>query len=69
MFPGYGVKKKFLVQFEYGQKRDMGYFLLHICSEEGVGHKVNEPISDLPPKEGVLLTINDNLVGEGKFIF
>ena len=47
----------------------MGYFLLHICSEEEVGHKVNEPISDLPPKEGVLLTINDNLVGEGEFIF
>ena len=26
------------------------FFLTRVCSEEEVGHEVNEPISDLPTK-------------------
>ena len=35
-------------------------FLTDVCSEAEVGHEVNETISDLPKKEGELLTIGGN---------
>ena len=63
-------KKQFLVQFEDGQKRDMGSCLLtSVCSKEEFGHEVNEPISNLHKKEGDLLTIDGNPVGEGGCMF
>ena len=40
-------KNKFLVEFDDGNKRDIGYFLLvQVCSEYGVGYKVNNNIYD-----------------------
>ena len=42
-------KKNFLFQFKYWHNRYIGScFITHLCSEEGVGHKANKPISDLP---------------------
>ena len=58
-------KKKFLFQFEDGQKKEISsYLLLFLSSKEEVDR--DEPISHLPQKEeGKLLTINgDNEVGE-----
>ena len=44
-------KKEFLVQFEYGQKRDMSScFISYVCSKEEVGQEVDEPKSELLPK-------------------
>ena len=41
-------KKKFPDQLEDRKKRYMGYFLLtQVCSEEEVGHGVNDSIYDL----------------------
>ena len=40
-------EKIFLVQFEDGQKREVGYcFLVYVCSEEEFYQEVNEPIYD-----------------------
>ena len=58
-------KKKFLVQFEYGQKKEISSCsLVLLSSKEEV--KMDEPISHLPKKEEyVLLTINgDTKIGE-----
>ena len=42
-------KKKFLVKFEDGQKRDISsYVMVFLSSEEGV--EMDEPISHLPEK-------------------
>ena len=51
-------KEKFLVQFEYGHKKDISYSLLvFLSSKEEV--EMDEPILHLPKKEeGELLTIN-----------
>ena len=47
-------KNKFLVQFKYIQKRDMGYCLImYVCSKEEVGHEANKPISDSPPQNNM----------------
>ena len=64
-------KKKFLVQFKDGQRREMSScLLLYVCSEEDIGQEVNETISDLPPKgEGELLTIVRDPVDEGDHMF
>ena len=44
-------KKKFLVQFEYGQKIEMSSCLLvYVCSKQEVCLEMDEPISDLPKK-------------------
>ena len=53
-------KKKFLVQFEDGQKREMSSCsLVYVCLKQEVCLEVDEPISDLPEKEqGKLLTID-----------
>ena len=41
--------KKFVVRFEYGQKRDMSASsLLYLCDKEEVGQEVDDTISDLP---------------------
>ena len=41
----------------------MGYLLLaRVCFEEEVGHKLNDPISGIPDKEDMLLTIYGNPV-------
>ena len=59
-------KKNFLFQLEDGQKREVGYFLIvYVCSEEDFGHQVNQPIYDLPKKEGEFFTIDGNPVDEG----
>ena len=51
-------KKKLLVQFENGNKKDISYSsLVFLSSKEEV--EMDEPISHLPEKEeGELLTIN-----------
>ena len=51
-------KKKFFVQFEYGQKREIiSSLLVYLSSKEEVD--MEERISHLPKKEqGILLTIN-----------
>ena len=51
-------KKKFLVQFEYGQKKEISSsFLVFLSSKEEV--EMDEPISHLAEKEkGEFLTIN-----------
>ena len=51
-------KKKFLVQFEDGQKKEISsYSLVFLSLKEEV--EMDEPISHLPEKEeGELLTIN-----------
>ena len=53
-------KKKFLVQFEYGNKIEKSSIsLLYRCSKHEVCLEMDEPISDLPQKEqGGLLTID-----------
>ena len=53
-------KNKSLVQFKDGDKKDMSYvLLLCVCSKEEVCHEMDEPISDLPPKEqGEMLTVD-----------
>ena len=44
-------KNNFLVQFEYGQKREMIYIsLLYPCSKEEVCLEIEDPISDLLQK-------------------
>ena len=44
-------KKKFLVQFEDGQKRKIIYISLsYLCLKHEVGQDMDEPISDLPEK-------------------
>ena len=44
-------KKKFLVQFEDGQKREMSSISLScLCSKEEVCLEMEETISDLPQK-------------------
>ena len=44
-------KKKFLVQFEDGKKREMSSCLLvYVCSKHEVHLEMDEPISDPPPK-------------------
>ena len=41
----------------------MGYCLLtYVCSEEKIWHNVNNPVYDLPSKEGKILTIDGNTV-------
>ena len=51
-------KNKFLVLFEYGQKKEIGYFfLVYLSEKEEI--EMEEPITLFPEKEeGVLLTIN-----------
>ena len=53
-------KKKFLVQFEDGQKRDMrSCSLVYICWKQEVCLEMDEPISYLSGKEqGEVLTID-----------
>ena len=58
-------EKKFLVLFEYGQKKEIGYSsLVYLSEKEEV--EIEESISHLPEKEeGILLNINgDPEVGE-----
>ena len=47
----------------------LSFFLMYMFSEEGVGHEVNDPISDRPKKVGEMLTIDFNTVYEGGFMF
>ena len=48
----------------------MGCLLLaRVCFEEEVGHKVNDPIYDIPDKEDELLTIDGNPVDVVKCMF
>ena len=64
------VNKKFLVQFKYMQKIEMGSCLLtSICSEEEVDNNINKTIFDLSQKEGELLTIDVNSIDEEEFMF
>ena len=60
-------KKKYLVQFEYRQKRDIcASSLLYLCEKEEFGQEVNETIYDLHKiGQGELLTINGDPVCEG----
>ena len=53
-------KYKFLVKFEYGQKKEMSFFsLLFLCLKEEVD--MDEPLSNSPEKEqGELLIIDGN---------
>ena len=53
-------KNKFLVQYEYGQKKEMSSsYLLYLCEKEEVGQEAYETTSDLPQKEqGEWLTIH-----------
>ena len=62
---------KYLLQFKDRQKREMSsHSLSYVCSKEEVGQEVDEPISDLPPKEqGELLTIDGDPVVEEVSIF
>ena len=47
-------KKKFLVQYEDRQKRDMGYYLrLYVSSKEEFGQGANETISDTPKNKKI----------------
>ena len=44
-------KNKFLVQFKYGQNRDMSASpLQYLCLKYEVGQEVNDTISDFPKK-------------------
>ena len=44
-------EKKFLVQFEDGQKKEMSYVsILYVCSKYEVFLEIDEPISDLLQK-------------------
>ena len=65
------VKKKFLVQFEYGQNIDMSSCSLqYICLKQWVFQKVDDPISGLPQKkQGELLTVYGDHVGEEGSMF
>ena len=56
------VKKKFLVQFKDGIKRDISSSLLsYLCSKKEVCLYTYEPISNLPEKEqGELLNIDED---------
>ena len=47
-------KKEFLVQFEYGQKRDMSSCLfVYLCSKQEICLDVYKPISELPKNNNV----------------
>ena len=63
--------KKFLVQFEDGQKREISFFpLLYVCSKEDVCIEMDDPISDHnPKKQGDLLTIDRDPVVAEAFVF
>ena len=59
-------KKKSLVKFKYGHKRDMSSCsLLYLHPKEEICQYLDEPIFDIPKKEkGELLTIDGNTVFE-----
>ena len=59
-------KKKFVVQFEDGQKREMSASSLsYVCEKEEVGEEVDKTIYDLPNRgQGDLLNINGDPVCE-----
>ena len=51
MCPGCYMNNNYLVQFEYGNKRETSFgSLLCVCSKDGVVQNIDESISDLPPK-------------------
>ena len=59
-------KNNFPFQFEDRHKKDMGSVSLsYVCLKDEVCLEIDEPISELPPKEqGVLLTIDGYPIGE-----
>ena len=62
-------KDNLLVKLKYTQNKSTGYFLLsYVCSEEGVGHKVNKPIPNLK-KISRIFTIDVNPVNEQECMF
>ena len=64
-------RKKFLVQFEDDQKRDISASLLsYICEKKQVVQEVHETIYDLPQRvQGELLIINGDPFCEGYNMF
>ena len=45
-------KNKFLVQFEYGQKKQMSYFfIVYLCLKEEV--EIDDPISNIKPSQKI----------------
>ena len=63
--------KKFMVTFEDGQKREMSSFsLLYLCQKEEFCLDMEEPISDLTPKEqDKLLTVDEDSSFEEAHMF